>query len=138
MKLLLSLATALLLSGSAFATAKENASKTLNLDVFPRGVTAQLDQYYSFNFAPTSVTFSRYADLNLNNRGPGNLIVHEIAMAGTDFNAYFNCPRVLPPNTFCTIRVRFNPWFEGFKTGRLYIITHEGRIMVDLSGWATR
>lgn len=135
MKLLLSLATALLLSTSALAM---DSGAALNLGFSGGGVSAQADQFYSYNFGTTSVNFPRFADFTLTNYGPDPLAVHQIATAGADFDAYHGCPSVLPPNMYCTIRVRFSPWTEGFKTGRLYIMTSSGRIIIDMSGWGTR
>ncbi|WP_413290293.1 hypothetical protein [Bdellovibrio sp. HCB337] len=134
MKLLLSLATALLLSTSALAM----DSQTVTLEVNSEGVSTLQDQFYSYNFGTTSRHMPRYADFNLTNNGPGDLVIQQIATAGADFSAYHGCPSVLPPNTYCTIRVRFSPWTEGFKAGRLVIFTHTGRMIVNLSGWGSR
>lgn len=133
MKLLLSIGTALLLSGSAFAV----DAKTMNLEFSPGSATAQMDQYYSYNFGTTSIRMPRYADFSLNNKGPGELSVHQIAVSGMDYDAYDNCPQVLAPKLSCIIRVRFSPWTEGYKTGRLYIQTDDGRILIDLIGWGS-
>lgn len=135
MKLVLSLATALLFSLSALAT---DVQTPIEITVNPGSAQAQLDQYYSYNFGSTTTNFPLYTDFTLNNHGPGPLLIHSIAIGGMDFNAYYNCPATLPPGMFCTIRVRFQPWNEGFKTGRVVIRTVEGLIQINLSGWARR
>lgn len=134
MKQLLSLAAALLFSLSALAM----DSQPIELNLRPGSVQAQMDQYYSYNFGSTSVNFPLYVDFTLNNHGPGPLFVQRIGVGGIDFDAFHNCPGTLPPGTFCTIRVRFKPWNEGFKTGRLLIRTSDGLIQIDLAGWGRR
>jgi len=134
MKLLLSLAATLLFSVSALASDLQGH----NIEFFPGTATAQIDQYYSFNFGATPVRMSRYVDFNLSNRGPGHLGIQQVATTGADFHAYHNCPMYLPPHTYCTLRIGFTPWFEGFKAGRLYAYTSEGRIIINLNGWAVR
>jgi hypothetical protein len=135
MKLVLSLATALLLSLSAFATDNQ---APIEISVSPGRVQPFADQYYSYNFGSTTRNFPLYTDFTLTNHGPGPLLIQRITISGIDFNATSNCPATLPPATYCTIRVRFHPWNEGFKTGRLLITTNEGRIIIDMSGWSNR
>lgn len=135
MKLVLSLATALLFSLSAFAT---DIQSPIEITVNPGAAQAQMDQFYSYNFGSTTPNFPLYADFNLSNHGPGPLFIYNIGVAGMDFNAYYNCPSTLPPQMFCTIRVRFQPWNEGFKTGRVLIRTSDGLIQINLSGWGRR
>lgn len=134
MKLFLSLATTLLFSFSALAL----PSAPIELSLSPGSAQNQANQYYSYNFGTTWVRSPTYADFTLTNRGPQDLIIQRIAIGGLDFDAYYNCPQVLRPGIACKIRVRFNPWNEGFKTGTLYIETNEGLIRIDLSGWARR
>lgn len=133
MKFILSLATTLLLTLSAQAT----ISQPIEITLTPGAVQVQKDQTYSYSFGATPVTMPRYADFKLNNHGPEDLIIDRIGISGIDFDAYFNCPKTLPAGSFCTIRVRFAPWNEGFKTGRLSILTSDGLILVRLDGWAT-
>jgi hypothetical protein len=132
MKLFLSLATALFFSLSAVAA----DSMTMELNLNPGATQVQGNQYLSYNFGSTPIHLPLYANFRLSNSGPMELLVQRIAIAGIDFSAYYNCPRVMAPGTFCTIRVRFNPWNEGFKTGALYINTNDGLIQINLSGWA--
>lgn len=131
MKLFLSLATTLLLSLSVGATELQS----LELNLTPGNAEIQGNQRYSYNFGTTPVRLPRYVDFTLNNRGPLDLLVQSIRIGGMDFDAYHNCPRSIPPGRFCTIRVTFNPWDEGFKTGWLLIRTNEGLIQIDLMGW---
>lgn len=135
MKLVLSLATALLFSLSTLAT---EIQKPIEITLNPGSAQAQVDQYYSYNFGSTTTNFPLYTDFTLNNHGPGPLFIYNIAIGGIDFNAYYNCPSTMAPQTFCTIRVRFQPWNEGFKTGRLIIRTNDGLIQINLSGWGRR
>jgi hypothetical protein len=135
MKLVLSLATALLLSLSALAA---EIQSPIEITVNPGGIQPFADQYYSYNFGSTALNFPLYTDFTLNNHGPGPLFIQRIAIGGVDFNAVYNCPATLPPASYCTIRVRFQPWREGFSTGRLLITTNEGHIIIDMSGWGRR
>lgn len=131
MKFILSLATALLFSLSAPAT----DAQPMELSFSPGLAQAQVDQFYSYSFGATRVGFPLYTDFTLSNRGVVNLAVSSIGIGGIDFDAYHTCPSVLAPGAACTIRVRFSPWNEGFKTGRLVIRTSDGRIQINLSGW---
>jgi opacity protein-like surface antigen len=131
LKFIFSAATALLLSMSASAADLQ----PIPLHFSAEGVTAQRDQYYRFDFGQTQVHFPVYRDFTLNSDGPGDLFVDRIAITAGDYSAVHACPRVLPPRTFCNIRVRFQPWNYGYSTGRMYIDTSAGRITMDFSGW---
>jgi len=134
MKIILSLATALLFTLSALAM----DSQPMELSFSPGLAQAQVDQVYSYSFGTTRVGFPLYTDFTLTNRGVVNLAVNSVGIGGIDFDAYHTCPAVLAPAAVCTIRVRFNPWNEGFKTGRVVIQTSDGMIRINLSGWAQR
>lgn len=134
MKFVLSLATTLLLALSAQAT----TSQPIEISVNPGSAQAQGDQYYSYNFGTTQPNRPLYTDFTLTNNGPAPLAIQHIGIAGMDFAAYFNCPSTLPPQSYCTIRVRFDPWNEGYKDGRLVIRTNEGIIQIRLTGWSRR
>ncbi len=132
MKLVLSLATALLFSLSAFAS---DIQSPIEIAVTSEAFQPAGDQYYRYNFGSTTRNFPIYADFKLTNHGPAPLLIKRIGISGIDFNAVYNCPATLPPASTCTIHVRFQPWNEGFTTGRLLITTNEGRIIIDFSGW---
>lgn len=131
-RIILSLATTLLLSLSVQAATPPPIQLHLSGG---DNVHAQTDQYYRYDFGSTSTNFPVYREFYLRNDGPGDLYVHQIATSGGDFYASHNCPRVLPARTYCNMRVRFQPWNEGFSTGRLYIDTSSGLITMDFTGW---
>ncbi|MBC7370659.1 MAG: hypothetical protein H7326_03785 [Bdellovibrionaceae bacterium] len=133
LKLILSSVTALLMSMTAQAATL--TIPTTDLHLSGGTVHAQADQYYRYDFGTTSRNFPVYREFYLRNDGPGDLFVHQIAISGGDYYASYNCPRVLPARTYCTISVRFQPWNEGFSTGRLYIDTSSGLITMNFTGW---
>lgn len=131
LKLILGMATALLLSFSALAADFE----PIPLHLSTENLQTQRDQYYRYNFGTTSLHFPVYQEFNLNNDGPGDLLIYQIAIRAGEFSATHYCPHVLPPRSYCTIRVRFAPRREGFHTSRMYIDTSGGLITMDFSGW---
>lgn len=135
MKSILALATALLLSLAAHASLATPIEMTMNPGA---GAQPLANQFYTYDFGTTTLNFPMYADFTLSNHGPAKLTVSGVGIAGVDFNAFHNCPDVMAPNTMCTIRARFSPWAEGFKTGRLLVKTSDGMIQIDLSGWGRR
>lgn len=131
MKLLLSLAMVLFVSGAAHAAAPA-------VELVPRSgdMTTMADQTLYYDFGVVDVRRSSYAYFDLTNRGYGDLWVDRISVAGIDFSARHTCPQWLRPGQFCTIRVQFSPMFEGTKRGALYIDTDSGVITIHLAGWA--
>lgn len=130
MKLLLSLAMVLFVSGAAHA-----AAPSVELVAKPGEATTLADQNLYYDFGVVDTRFSSYAYFDLTNRGNGELWVDRIAISGIDFSARHTCPQLLYPGQVCTIRVQFAPMFEGLKRGALYIDTNSGLITINLSGW---
>jgi hypothetical protein len=131
LKFIMSSATVLLVCFSAQAA----DSKATELHLAGGTVHSQVDQYYRYDFGSTSRNFPVYRDFYLRNDRPGDLMVHQIAVSGGDFFASHNCPTYLPAGYSCTMRVRFQPWNEGFSTGRMYVDTSSGLITMDFTGY---
>jgi hypothetical protein len=120
------------------APAAENAKSDLEIELAPGAPKAELARYYSYNFGQVMVGMVSYGGFTLRNTGYESMLINDVDVTGPDFTASTNCPRVLPPRSYCSFQVRFAPWLEGYKRGSLYISTSGGDIIVDLFGWAYR
>jgi hypothetical protein len=126
--------TALLASLSAHAV----DSRPIPLKLSAGQARIQADQYYSYDFGIVPLNNMAYRDFNLTANGPGDLYIQQISITAGDFNAFHNCPAVLPAGGYCSIRVRFMPWYEGYSTGRMGIYTNGGTITMDFTGYGRR
>lgn len=72
------------------------------------------------------------------NTGTTPLNVVRATIGGANFMANTNC-RMLMPGGVCSFRIDYNPFFEGYHTGRFTLsFDQDSHIVVDVSGQATR
>ena len=118
---------------------QENSDKRVNIEISSDALSAQRNQYYSYNFGSVRVRFSEWADFYLRNNGSGPLYVQGVYLqSGSAYRAWSNCPAYLYPGRSCLTRVEFTPWHEGYETGRLRFALGNGNIYIDLTGWGSR
>lgn len=72
------------------------------------------------------------------NTGTTPLNMLRATIGGANYRASTNC-RTLMPGERCSFRIEYNPFFEGYHTGRfLLTFDQDSQIMVDVSGQAIR
>ncbi|RYZ77414.1 MAG: hypothetical protein EOP06_30395 [Proteobacteria bacterium] len=129
--------SAAVIASALLFTQFASAYETTPIPVSVGDAKAQVDQYLRFDFGTARINSGgTYRNFDLQSRGPGDLWIDRITIAGSDFMATHNCPRVLRPGYFCTIQIRYMPWNVGFSNGRMYIDTNGGTITADLTGYA--
>ncbi|WP_413586527.1 hypothetical protein [Bdellovibrio sp. HCB274] len=92
------------------------------------------DQYYNYNFGSTFVNSRKYVDFTLTSTGDEPLEFKQLGIAGAAFNAYTNCPTVIPVGQKCTVRATFWPSDKRSYSGRLYLVFAHGRSIINLYG----
>lgn len=134
MKSLLSLATVLLFSFSAFATDMDNVT----LEMSSEEASLLASQNLSYNYQTTKVHKPVYAKFTLTNNGKIPIMIHKIAVVGVDFAGFYACPSVMPAFAKCSVVTVFDPWSAGLKTGEIYIFGLDGVMTIHLSGLAVK
>lgn len=97
-------------------------------------VQTQAYRTYYYNFGSWPVGSYVYHDFYLTTRG-GTSRIYSIYTYGSSFKANDNCPTRLYRGTSCTIRVYFQPWYEGYQNGNTVVSTAAGTMTIYLSGY---
>ena len=74
-------------------------------------------------------------------RNTGTLPIERegFSISGIGYDAYTNCPKVMPPGMMCELDIRYWPPFEGSHFGRLQMLfTDKNDVIIDLWGQAYR
>ncbi len=92
--------------------------------------------YYYFGMVPvnswSTITY------RVTNTGSTPLNALRATIGGANYRASTNC-RTLQPGERCSFRIDYQPFFEGYHTGRFQLtFDQDSTIVVDVSGQATR
>lgn len=131
MKSLMTLICACLLATGAMA------SQQVEIQVQAKTGDVQVNavDYYSYYFGRVWLNTSSYASYKLTNTGTTPLTFQRATISGIDYSATHSCTGVLEPNAACRFDIRFNPFWEGYRTGRFVLsFVEDLDIVVDVSG----
>ena len=124
---------------------KKFSTKTLVLTlalcsgfVFLQGSQAFADESYfvDFGFVHINTPQSRY--FTITNTGPDVLTLKKFEASGPGFDGETNCDHALAVNAKCTLRIDFQPVFEGLQTGDLDLDFDHDSMHFTLQGQGTR
>lgn len=133
MKSLMTLICACLLASGAMAS--EQIEIHVQSHPSQNSVQANTVDYYSYYFGRVWLNTSSYASYKLTNTGTTPLTFQRATISGTSYGATHSCTGVLVPNAVCQFEIRFNPFWEGFSSGRFILsFVEDLDIVVDVQG----